>query len=62
MVGLRGASVSNAVSSGMIKGGDDTNLLSLILLSGSGDSPSMLDLGMIGLFGFSTVASVPGES
>ena len=48
MVGLSGASVSNAVSSGMIKGGDDTNLLSLILLSGSGDGPSMLDLGMIG--------------
>ena len=62
MVGLSGASVSNAVSSGMIKGGDDTNLLSLILLSGSGDRPSMLDLSMIGLFGFSTVASVPGES
>jgi len=62
MVGLSGASVSNAVRSGMIKGGDDSNLLSLILLSG-GESggPSMLDLFFIGLFGFSTIASVPGE-
>lgn len=60
IVGLSGASVSNAVRSGMIKGGDDSNLLSLILLSG-GESggPSMLDLCFIGLFGFSTIASVP---
>ena len=61
MVGLSGASVSNAVRNGMVKGGDDSNLLSLILLSGGDDGPSLLDLGIIGLFGFSTVASVPGE-
>lgn len=59
MVGLSGASVSNAVRSGMIEGGDDSNLLSLILLSGGEGGPSYLDLLMIGLFGFSTVASVP---
>lgn len=59
MVGLSGASVSNAVRNGMIEGGDDSNLLSLILLSGGEAGPSMLDLCIIGLFGFSTIASVP---
>ncbi|KAL7541285.1 hypothetical protein ACHAXR_010774 [Thalassiosira sp. AJA248-18] len=60
IVGLSGASVSNAVRNGMIKGGDDSNLLSLILLSGGGDGgPSVFDLFMIALFGFSTIASVP---
>ena len=48
MVGLSGASVSNAVRNGMIKGGDDSNLLSLILLSGGDDGPSMLDLCIVG--------------
>ena len=101
MVGLSGASVSNAVRNGMIEEGDDSNLLSLILLSGGEAGPSMLDLciiGMVlvasyvyeinhclcfvfclaayvplinifdrvlcawvGLFGFSTIASIPGE-
>ena len=55
LVGLCGASVSIAVK----RGGDDSNLLSLILLSGGDDGPSTLDLGIIGLFGLSTVASVP---
>lgn len=59
MVGLSGASMSNAVRNGMIKGGDDSNLLSLILLSGGESGPSMLDLCFVGLFGFSTIASVP---
>lgn len=40
--------MSNAVRNGMIKGGDDSNLLSLILLSGGEGGPSMLDLCMIG--------------
>ncbi|KAL7541764.1 hypothetical protein ACHAWF_007011 [Thalassiosira exigua] len=86
LIGLCGSTVSNAVRHGRIEGGDDSNLLSLILLSGDGDGPSVLDLGMIGkcdvifphadclvgfahvtftaiaLFGFSTVASVPGKS
>lgn len=98
MVGLSGAHVSNAVTNGSIPG-NNSNLLSLILLSGdeAGSGPSMFDLCMIGkhhtccsmialmptnlpinqtlcipflgiahflcvgLFGLSTVASVPGE-
>ena len=98
MVGLSGADVSNAVTNGSIPG-NNSNLLSLILLSGdeAGSGPSMFDLCMIGkhhtccsmialmptnlpinqtlcipflgiahflcvgLFGLSTVASVPGE-
>mmetsp|Transcript_24162 Transcript_24162/g.51233 ORF Transcript_24162/g.51233 Transcript_24162/m.51233 type:complete len:602 (+) Transcript_24162:323-2128(+) len=58
-VGLCGAKVSNAVRNGMIEGGSDSNLLSLILLSGGKDGASMFDLCIIGLFGFSTVASIP---
>mmetsp|Transcript_9938 Transcript_9938/g.14215 ORF Transcript_9938/g.14215 Transcript_9938/m.14215 type:complete len:585 (-) Transcript_9938:249-2003(-) len=64
MVGCFGAPVANAVRNGLIEGGDDTNLLSLILLSGNvqggaGGRPSMIDLFCIGTFGLSTVASVP---
>mmetsp|Transcript_34843 Transcript_34843/g.71117 ORF Transcript_34843/g.71117 Transcript_34843/m.71117 type:complete len:546 (+) Transcript_34843:226-1863(+) len=64
MVGCVGAPVANAVRNGLIEGGDDTNLLSLILLSGNVEGgadgrPSMIDLFCIGTFGLSTVASVP---
>ena len=67
MVGCIGAPVANAVRNGLVDGGDDTNLLSLILLSGDvgpdGGSnrghPSIIDLFCIGTFGLSTVASVP---
>jgi hypothetical protein len=64
LVGCDGAPVANAVRNGLVEGGDDTNLLSLILLSGkvgSGSTgrPSMIDLFCIGTFGLSTVASVP---
>ena len=64
LVGCVGAPVANAVRNGLVEGGDDTNLLSLILLSGKvGDGatgrPSMIDLFCIGTFGLSTVASVP---
>ncbi|KAL7458093.1 hypothetical protein ACHAWC_009613 [Mediolabrus comicus] len=64
LVGCVGAPVANAVRNGLVEGGDDTNLLSLILLSGkvgSGSTgrPSMIDLFCIGTFGLSTVASVP---
>jgi len=59
MVGLTGASVSNAVRNGMIEGETDSNLLSLIMMSGGEDGASMLDLCIIALFGFSTVASIP---
>ena len=64
MVGCVGAPVANAVSNGLIEGGDDTNLLSLILLSGKfgggvNGRPSVIDLFCIGTFGLSTVASVP---
>lgn len=64
MVGCVGAPVANAVRNGLIEGGDDTNLLSLILLSGKvvgglSGRPSMIDLFCIGTFGLSTVASVP---
>jgi len=64
MVGCVGAPVANAVRNGLIEGGDDTNLLSLVLLSGNveggaGGRPSMIDLFCIGTFGLSTVASVP---
>ena len=49
MVGLSGADVSNAVTNGSIPG-NNSNLLSLILLSGddAGSGPSMFDLCMIG--------------
>lgn len=46
-VGLSGSTVSNAVRHGLIEGADDSNLLSLILLSGDG-GPSVFDLCMIG--------------
>eukprot|EP00580_Thalassiosira_gravida_P008070 CAMPEP_0201642196 /NCGR_PEP_ID=MMETSP0493-20130528/25777_1 /ASSEMBLY_ACC=CAM_ASM_000838 /TAXON_ID=420259 /ORGANISM="Thalassiosira gravida, Strain GMp14c1" /LENGTH=234 /DNA_ID=CAMNT_0048116321 /DNA_START=9 /DNA_END=713 /DNA_ORIENTATION=- len=59
MVGLTGASVSNAVRNGMYEGESDSNLLSLIMMSGGEDGASMLDLCIIALFGFSTVASIP---
>ena len=64
LVGCVGAPVANAVRNGLVEGGDDTNLLSLILLSGkvgdgSNGRPSMIDLFCIGTFGLSTVASVP---
>mmetsp|Transcript_29578 Transcript_29578/g.54145 ORF Transcript_29578/g.54145 Transcript_29578/m.54145 type:complete len:580 (-) Transcript_29578:270-2009(-) len=59
MVGLTGASVSNAVKNGMYEGETDSNLLSLIMMSGGEDGASMLDLCIIALFGFSTVASIP---
>ncbi len=64
MVGCFGAPVANAVRNGLIEGGDDTNLLSLILLSGNVEGgatgrPSIIDLFCIGTFGLSTVASVP---
>lgn len=59
MVGLTGASVSNAVKNGMFEGETDSNLLSLIMMSGGKDGASMLDLCIIALFGFSTVASIP---
>jgi len=58
MIGLTGAPVSAAIRSGLMKG-SDTNLLSLILLSGDESGPSIIDLIFIGLFGFSQVASVP---
>lgn len=94
MVGLSGYDASNAVTNGSIPG-NNSNLLSLILLSGKNEDggSSMFDLCMIGehneylskrffsalidlvhstsdtssclcvgLFGLSTVASVPGES
>ena len=64
MIGCVGAPVANAVRNGLIEGGDDTNLLSLILLSGNvggglSGHPSMIDLFCMGTFGLSTVASVP---
>ena len=60
MIGWVGAPISNAVRNGLIAGGDDTNLMSLILLSGgSAGVPSALDLLCIGTFGISTIASVP---
>lgn len=64
MVGCVGAPVANAVRNGLIEGGDDTNLLSLILLSGKvggglSGRPSLIDLFCMGTFGLSTVASVP---
>jgi hypothetical protein len=64
LVGCVGAPVANAVRNGLVEGGDDTNLLSLILLSGkvgtgSTGRPSVIDLFCIGTFGLSTVASVP---
>ncbi|KAL3761298.1 hypothetical protein ACHAWU_010211, partial [Discostella pseudostelligera] len=60
MVGLSGADVSNAVTNGIIPG-NSSNLLSLILMNGNNEDggPSVFDLCMIGLFGLSTVASVP---
>jgi len=58
MIGLTGAPVSSAIRSGLMKG-SDTNLLSIILLSGDETGPSIIDLIFIGLFGFSQVASVP---
>ena len=94
MIGLSGADASNAVTNGSIPG-NNSNLLSLILLSGKNENggPSLFDLCMIGeyneylskricsalndllhstsgnssslcvgLFGLSTVASVPGEN
>ncbi|KAL3791729.1 hypothetical protein HJC23_007496 [Cyclotella cryptica] len=59
LIGWVGAPVSNAVRNGMISGGDDTNLLSLILLSGGDSGVSTLDLICIGAFGISILASVP---
>ena len=56
MVGTSGARVSNAVRRGMIEGADDSNLLSLILLSGGEDGPSVLDLCIIGEPGVSAAA------
>lgn len=60
VIGWVGAPVSNAVRNGLIKGGDDTNLLSLILLSGADDGGvSALDLICISAFGISILASIP---
>ncbi|EJK71354.1 hypothetical protein THAOC_07220 [Thalassiosira oceanica] len=58
LIGISGAALSSAIRSGRIEG-NDTNLLSLILLSGDENGPHLIDLVFIGLFGFSQVASVP---
>ena len=58
LIGISGAALSSAIRSGRIEG-NDTNLLSLILLSGGENGPHFIDLVFIGLFGFSQVASVP---
>ena len=58
LIGISGATVSSAIRSGLMEG-NDTNLLSLILLSGGESGPHFIDLVFIGLFGFSQVASVP---
>ena len=59
VIGWVGAPVSNAVRNGLITGGDDTNLLSLILLSGGESGVSTLDLICISAFGISILASIP---
>ena len=71
VVGLVGAPLAHVVKNGMIEGGDDINLISLVLLAGStsgnigtseGSSSggaSILDLLCIASFGFSTLVSVP---
>jgi hypothetical protein len=59
VIGWVGAPVSKAVRNGLISGGDDTNLLSLILLSGGDKGVSTLDLVFIAAFGISILASVP---
>jgi hypothetical protein len=59
VIGWVGAPVSNAVRNGFISGGDDTNLLSLILLSGGDGGVSTLDLICISAFGVSILASIP---
>ena len=59
VIGWVGAPVSNAVRNGLISGGDDTNLLSLILLSGGDSGVSTLDLICISAFGVSILASIP---
>ncbi|KAL7462315.1 hypothetical protein ACHAXS_002696 [Conticribra weissflogii] len=60
-VGLVGAPAANAVGNGWIPGGDDANLLSLILLgSGSdGEGAEFVDLLCIASFGLSQLAAVP---
>lgn len=59
IIGWVGAPVSKAVENGLIASGDDTNLLSLILLSGGEDGISTLDLICISAFGTSILASIP---
>lgn len=59
VIGWVGAPISSAVRNGRIPGGDDTNLISLILLSGDDSGVSSLDLICIGAFGISILASVP---
>jgi len=60
-VGLVGAPAANAVDNGWIPGGDDTNLLSLILLGSGSDEESaeFVDLLCIASFGLSQLAAVP---
>jgi hypothetical protein len=59
VIGCVGGPVSNAVRNGLINGGDDTNLLSLILLSGADDGGvSKLDLICISAFGIPILASI----
>ena len=59
IIGWVGAPVSNAVRNGLIPGGGDTNLLSLILLSGINGGISTLDLVCLSAFGVSILASIP---
>ena len=59
IIGWVGAPVSNAVRNGLIPGGGDTNLLSLVLLSGINGGVSTLDLVCLSAFGVSILASIP---